>query len=331
VGTPKGAGGGLKAGTGDAKEGGTPKGVKLGTTAEGGAASTTTQNANWEPPDYCLIRFFDCDPEPGKTYQYRFKIKLKNPNKDREKEVAYQELAKKPFVESNWIELKQHVTIPPDFRYYAVNVRELAPADMPMEGKEPSMYRGGAYPFPQQGEVAMQLQRWVDWCDLTGHKEPVGDWAIAEQVYFRRGEFVGGAHNIQMPVWSWLNEDFVIATNPNARRQRTVLMPFTESDSQCPVLVDFSGGTASYTKPDETRRVVIKDEGLPREVLLLSPEGRLFVRNSATDAADKERKEHVEWWRERVKEINSRKMQQQKKPGENKDSASPFKTGGAKQ
>src|SRR5262249_45762494 len=150
-------------------------------------------------------RFFDSAVEPGKTYEYRFKIKLTNPNKDKAKEVAYKELADKPFVESNWIELKQRIIIPPDFRYFAIDVKELTPADMPHKGAEATIYKTGAYHFPPEGAVAMQLQRWVDWCDLTGHKEPVGDWAIAEQVFFKRGEFVGGSHNIQMPVWSWFN------------------------------------------------------------------------------------------------------------------------------
>jgi len=38
----------------------------------------------------------------------------------------------------------------------------------------------------------MQLQRWVYVYDPTGKPEPVGDWAVAEQVFFHRGEFVGG-------------------------------------------------------------------------------------------------------------------------------------------
>src|SRR5262249_20115848 len=120
TGVNKGAGS-PKTGTGDKKETGGAllgKGVKVGGAGEGGAtaAATTTQNANWEPPDHCMIRFFDSAVEPGKTYEYRFKIKLTNPNKDKAKEVAYKELADKPFVEANWIELKQRIAIPPDFR-----------------------------------------------------------------------------------------------------------------------------------------------------------------------------------------------------------------------
>jgi len=330
----KGNTGALKPGAGDAKEPGlpvAPNAVKLAAGRAAGANATATQNANWEPPDYCLIRFFDCDAEPGKTYEYRFQIKLINPNKDREKEVAYKELATKPFVVSNWIELPQRVTIPLDFHYYAVNVKELAHEDLPDGGKDASAYKSGAYRLGRDdnSEVAMQLLRWVSQTDITGHSEPVGDWAVAEQVFFRRGEFVGGPHRIRMPVWSWLNEEFVIATHPKDRRQMTAQVSFTDSDSQSPVLVDFSGGTESYLKPDEIRKIIVKDDGLPRELLLLSPEGRLFVRNSAIDGADQKRKEHVDWWRERVKEILDRKSQ--KKPGDNRDNPSPFKTGGAKQ
>ncbi|HMF12808.1 MAG TPA: hypothetical protein VKE94_10895, partial [Gemmataceae bacterium] len=101
-------------------------------------------------------------------------------------------------------------------------------------------------------------------------------------------------------------------------------------DSQCPVLVDFSGGPTSYLKPEERR--AIEDKDVPRELLLLSPEGRLFVRNSVTDASDSDRKEHFEWWRQRVSDIKNAKEKEKKdKMGDTKDGASPFSKGGAKQ
>jgi hypothetical protein len=276
-----------------------------------------------------LIRFYDSAAEPGKTYEYRFKIKIRNPNKEKDKEVAYADLAKKSYVESNWIELQQRVTIPPDFHYYAVNVKELPADDCP--GKNAKVYTTGAYRFPREGELAMQLQRWVDIYDPSGGKEPVGDWAVAEQVFFHRGEFIGGEQRIQMPVWSWLNEEFVVATHPKERNQKTARVPFTDSDSQCPLLVDFSGTTVSFNKPDETKKVIVDDKDMPREVLLLSPEGRLFVRNSAIDGADKLRKEHVEEWRDRLKEILERVKTQKAKPASGGEAKDPFKGAGGKQ
>jgi hypothetical protein len=334
--TPKAISTTVKPGVNDVKTpvpgggaGGGAKTKAIGATETAGAEKSTL-GADWEPPEYCLLRFFDPTVEGGKTYKYQFKIKIKNPNKGKDKTVAYKELAEKSHVVSNWIEVPQTVSIPPDFRFYAVNVKELTPKDLPDE--KAGTYNTGAYRFQREGEVGIQLQRWVDELDLTGMKEPVGDWAVAEQVFFHRGEFVGGSHLIKLPVWSWANEDFVIATAPNARNQKTALVPFTESDSQCPLLVDYSGGTVSFNKPDETRKAVVEDKEVPRELLMLSPEGRLFVRNSFTDAADADRKEHVKWWRDRIKDIAERKAPKKQPGTDNKETPSPFKPGtGGKQ
>src|SRR5262249_49947097 len=163
----------------------------------------------------------------------------------------------------------------------------------------------------------------VDFYDPSSKPEPVGDWAVAELIYVPRGEFIGGKHKIEMPVWSWFDEEFVIATSTTARNQRVAEVPFTESDSQCPVLIDFSGGKVSFQKPDE-RRASVEDNDVPRELLLLSQDGRLFVRNSVIDAADPDRKEHLDWWVQRIKEVKERKMpKKEMKAGEGKD-GSPF-------
>jgi hypothetical protein len=300
--------------------------TKPGATAKPGkggmadVAGGTTLNANWEPPEYCLIRFYDAVVDPGRTYEYRYQIKMRNPNKDRPKEVAYKDLADKALVLSPWFEVGQRVTIPADFHFYAVDTKELEVTS-----------KGGKYVGPRD-QVVLQLQRWVDLYNAADKRDPqpVGDWAVADQVRFSRGEFIGGTQSIEMPVWSWFDEKFVIASDPNARRQKKVPVQFTESDSQCPVLVDFSSSPATYTKPEERRAV--EDKDVPRELLLLSPEGRLFVRNSVNDAGDSDRKEHFEWWKQRVSDIkNAKEKEKKEKMGDTKEGASPFSKGGAKQ
>jgi hypothetical protein len=332
IGNPAGIKGGVKpggaaggAGGGLGKQGSptpktTGKGAMIEDSVSGtGATAGKGLDANWEPPEYCLVRFYDVNVDPGKTYQYRFKVKIKNPNEGHENEVAYKKLAQDKYVLSkNWIELPQHISIPPDFHYYAVDQKEL-------ESKR--------YVAPRD-QAVVQLQRWVDFFNAADKKDPqpVGDWAVAERVVFSRGEFIGGTHKIELPVWNWLDEHFVIASDPADRtRSRTKLVSvrFTDSDSQCPVLVDFSGGTVSYHKPEEKRPV--EDKDLPHEVLLLSPEGRLLVRNSVIDAEDAGREEHLKSWRQRIKDIKDSKDKEKKdgmKPGE----ASPFNKGtGGKQ
>jgi hypothetical protein len=252
-----------------------------------------------ELPEYALLRFIDVTVEPGRTYEYRYKIRVENPNFERVNEVAYKDLAKEKFLSSQqWFEVGKRITIPNDFRYFAVDMREVEKKTW------------GGYPAPQKDQVAMLLQRWVDQFNPSegrgGKDYPVGDWAV-QQVNVNRGEYVGGKHMVQMAIWDFYEEEFVFATKANSRNQKMVMMPFTESDTECPILVAFEGGTASYTKPEERRPV--QDEGIPREVLLLSPEGKLVVHNSVDDHNSKDREEHVKAWWGRIEDVNTKKKE----------------------
>src|SRR5262249_49609118 len=165
-------------------------------------------NPNWEPPDYCLIRFFDVSVDPGKTYEYRYRLKMKNPNKGKKDEVAYGDLATKESVFSPWFDLGQRETIPPDFHFYAVDTKEL-------EAKRSA---------PPQDQVAFQLHRWVDQFAPpdAGQPEAVGDWAVVERVLYHRGEFIGGKHKVQLPRWNSVQEQFELAVDPKERRPKPV-------------------------------------------------------------------------------------------------------------
>jgi hypothetical protein len=248
-----------------------------------------------ELPEYCLLRFIDVTVEPGKTYEYRFQIKVKNPNYERVNEVAYKDLAKDRIIKSKWFEVGKRITIPNDFQYYAVDMKEI------------DRKQWERYPVPQKDQVAMLLERWVDHfnpSDGRGAEDyPIGDWAV-QQVNFSRGEYVGGKYLTQMAIWDFYEEEFVLATRPNSRNQRSVMMPFTESDTECPILVHFEGGTVTFSKPDERRPV--EDVGIPREVVLLSPEGKLIVRNSVDDRENKAREEHLNSWWNRIDEVNKK-------------------------
>lgn len=253
-----------------------------------------------ELPEYALLRFIDVTVEPGKTYAYRFKIRVENPNFERVNEVAYKDLAKEKILKSQqWFEVGKRITIPNDFQYYVVDMREL----------DKSKWSG--YPAPQKDQVAMLFQRWVDQFNPSegrgGKDYPVGDWAV-QQVNVNRGEYVGGKHSTQMAIWDFYEEKFVFATKANSRNQKTVLMPFTESDTECPILVHFEGGTVAFSKPEE--RKPVQDDVIPREVLLLSPEGKLIVHNSVDDRDNKDRDEHVKAWWGRIEEVNTKKKEE---------------------
>jgi hypothetical protein len=274
------------------------KGAGSAAIADTMMAAAGAGNRSVELPEYALLRFIDVTVEPGRTYEYRYKIKVKNPNFERTNEVAYKKLATDKFVTSQWFEVGKRITIPNDFQYYAVDMKEV------------DRKQWERYPAPTKDQVAIQLQRWVDQFNPSegrgGKDYPVGDWAV-QQVNFSRGEYVGGKYYTQMAIWDFYEEEFVIASRANSRNQRTVMMPFTESDTECPILVSFEGGTASFSKPEERRPV--EDTGIPREVLFLSPEGKLIVHNSVDDRDNKDRDEHLKAWWERIEEVNTKKKE----------------------
>jgi hypothetical protein len=248
-------------------------------------------NRSVELPEYALMRFIDVTVEPGRTYEYRYKIRVKNPNENRTNEVAYKDLATKKYVTSGWFEVGKRITIPSDFQFYAVDMKEI------------DRKQWERYPAPTKDQVAMLLQRWVDQFNPSegrgGKDYPVGDWAV-QQVNVNRGEYVGGKHYTQMAIWDFYEEEFVIASRASSRNQKTVMMPFTESDTDCPILVSFEGGTVAFSKPEE--RKPVEDAGIPREVLLLSPEGKLIVRNNVDERESKDREDHVKTWWSRIEE-----------------------------
>ena len=65
---------------------------------------------------------FDVDLQPGNTYQYRLRVSMANPNYNKQKEVASPAYAasKEPLV-SDWFEIPQSVTVPPEYHLYAVD------------------------------------------------------------------------------------------------------------------------------------------------------------------------------------------------------------------
>jgi hypothetical protein len=233
-------------------------------------------------PEHCLVRFVDVAVEPGQSYEYRFQVRMHNPNFKRDQDLSSPELAKSEHLVSEWVYVPGQITIAPDFGFYAVDQQELDPT------------RFAEAKAPDRDQTVVQLLRWVDWCDVTGHKEPVGDWAIAERVLVRTGEYIGGNHAVELPVWNWSRERFVLASIPKDRRNKRIVLPFTDEEEIAPLLVSFGGGEIEFKG--------IK-ERVARELLVLMPNGRLAVRNSAKDELDTERREHYRHWRGRVDQI----------------------------
>jgi len=125
---------------------------------------------------------------------------------------------------------------------------------------------------------------------------------------------VGRPVRVEIPIWRYNREEFVIASDSKTSRKTPGIdVPFGESrqDGEEAVLVDFEGGRQTYDKvvsrtedKVETKRV---DDVSGTEVLLLSPDGRLLAHNSADDILDKDREKRLKAVRERITEVKEKK------------------------
>jgi hypothetical protein len=265
-------------------------------------------------PEYCLVRFLDVTIEPGKTYEYRFKIKMHNPNYKRT-DVAYPEIAEKEdIVSPDWIPVPERVRVAPELRYYAVDQKDVDQKTMP---KKDFLKAWGTARAPQAGQVMLQAHRWVDlvYPDLTNRRTSyaVGDWIVADRYPVSRGEYTGQPAKTEVPIWNFPEEKFVLATVGKGK-ERTVPVVFgDDTPENNPLLVDFQGGDLTYYRvvpgADEDKKASttkVQDKA-PVEVLLLTPDGRLLVRDSETDAQDEERSKRQEAWKSKVANLKPKK------------------------
>ena len=174
-------------------------------------------------------------------------------------------------------------------------------------------------------QTTFQIHQWVEKKqDRGGHlleSLVIGDWVVAERVSVRRGEPIGINVLIDAPVWKPLKNAFDLVTYTEGKGAKAVLKHGLKVDlkkevfdqktrkfvpEEPPVLVDFIGG-----KRGKVNYPTDFDEESAVEALIMTPDGRLQVRNSRTDSdpplagpdAKDERKERVAHTRRRVDEV----------------------------
>jgi len=258
-------------------------------------------------PDHCLVRWVDVTIEPGKTYQYRLQVRMANPNFQRTDVASPTYAQEKELQSDKWYEVPDMVKVPPELLYYAVDQKEL-------EGRD---YRGiyARVNLDRDRQTALQIFRWLETASNRNNRnEPliVGEWVAAERVPVYRGEYAGRDVRVEIPVWRYRSEQFVIASDSTTKRNNPgIEVPFgyDRPDGQEPVLVDFGGGRQGYDKivrqgedmdKPQTRRI---EDTATNEVLLLTPDGKLRAHLSAVDADNAERKDLLKQVRERIAEV----------------------------
>jgi hypothetical protein len=263
-------------------------------------------------PDKALVRFMDVTVEPGNVYEYRIKVRMRNPNYH-QKNLAYSALRELKEIEaSEWTQVPQ-VAVPYDISYYAMDEKP---------GRD----------------AIMQIHRWVDYLlkdpQNENTKTPLGDWTIAEKLPVRRGEYIGRIFETKVPVWNIEKEDWELGVNPRNRLDRKIPVDYTARTSRSldpALLVDYEGGkevqdileVRTLEGRPKSSRVV---DTVPVQMLILTSEGKLIVRNQPDDNANEERVARHKAWKDWVSDIENGR----RKPKPDDQLMDQFRGGGGK-
>jgi hypothetical protein len=281
--------------------------------------------------DNFLLRFVDCDAQPGDIYEYRIRLRMLNPNFGQDKLVANPEFAKDThkILYSPWT-LTGPITVPAESFLYAHDVkayREKIDAEYPPQTNNTVEPKITATPESKavnhllqvkDNQAVLQVAAWMAQVrtGIGTQREPVGAWVVAEMPV-GRGEFIGRKQFIKLPLWSAVSQQYQLrevgdkVVKKGLEQPRGWLVDFSTAS----VLVDFEGGrvkTRTNVKFDEKGNVItggsrLVDEDAATEVLIVRLDGRLVVRSSQTDDLDPNRTAITDVWTKWVKEIEGRK------------------------
>jgi hypothetical protein len=264
------------------------------------------------PPDKCLLRFLDVTVQPGKTYEYRVKVKMVNPTYGKDDLAVSKEAASDPILTAQeWTEVTERVgeneaplrvTVADELMYYAVD-EKLDRRTLPATSER----------------VAVQIHRWLEDVRVDSTEKdsvvPVGEWSILERLLVHPGEYIGGLERVDVPVWRTTKNDWGLAGHSDeapagqlpASKSKGVLVDFATDPVKeaASVLVDFEGGNRTMTI--DGRPV---SEESPVEMLVLDASGKLIVRNSVTDAADRARLQRYAAWKDELEALKEKEQNQ---------------------
>jgi hypothetical protein len=252
-----------------------------------------------------LVRFIDVDVEVGKTYRYLFEVRFANPNFEKKDDVLYQALAE----EKELVSLPSStppITVSDEYFWYAVDKKPDNPIP---QGSDERAAREGK-------ETAVQIHRWVG--KIANTDKAVADWAIAERLLVRRGDAVGRFNvMVEVPVYDKLHDTLEIGFEAQPIDKKLVQkrahtgLPINfilEKDTNSPpLLVDFEGGEK---KNQRVGTVTVPRDESAVDVLVLTPDNKLVVRNSRLDSDPEyppahERIERYETWLKTIRDLRN--------------------------
>ena len=246
------------------------------------------------------------------SYQYRVKVKMRNPNFGKGNLVSKLDDAKREILEGPWLEIPEVFTAPTDYFLYAHDSAEYADASTKLidaNGKEAQFRKFLEVDEVKDGRRAVvEIQRWMPSVRLENSKvEPIGTWVVAK-LPVGPGEFIGKRQFLELPLWSGGLGNYVLRELAGGLRIFGIRDPkhqpkgWPMSFRSPSILIDFDGGKV---KPRVNDREVADDAD--SELLILQPDGKLLVRNSGADTANRERKERDTVWTEWVARVKERR------------------------
>lgn len=259
-------------------------------------------------PEHVLARAVDVTIEPGKHYRYRLRIKMANPNYKNPDVASPDYKEGESLVSKDWKEIQQTVSVPPELRYYVVDEKQGSTRNdrnaIPVESAQAELWRDN----PKSDQVVMQFQRWVESTQRSRKDSDlvsVGEWAVADRVLVSRGEYVGRKVKVDLPIWVYTRNAFILPVENQKERARNrkvktgIDVDFgQENPDSNMILIDFEGGKVSST----TAKLV---DNSVMEVLMLGPDGKLLARNNMKDTNDEERKKNREEVMKRIQDVRT--------------------------
>jgi hypothetical protein len=130
------------------------------------------------------------------------------------------------------------------------------------------------------------------------------------------GEYVGQRERVEVRYWRTRLApagDWAIANDGTNKKYPGVWVSFgyeTDSDKQPEaILVDFTWGSTGYerevSRTEESRRTKRITDSSAGEVLILNPDGKLILREGASDAADETRRQRLAEVRRRISNVKN--------------------------
>jgi hypothetical protein len=268
-----------------------------------GAAGQPPTDSTTGGPDKVLVRFFDADVKPGKTYIYAIRVRILNPNFGHPDKVAYRKLAEEKELNAPWT-FTPPTTVPPEWDFYVVDQARL---DGKKSGWKPRVHeleRG--QPLVGPGQVAVQIQKWMkNVFDRNEISQPLGDWEVLERLRLFRGDPVSRPNAPGMvPIWHSDADAFkvepIVPTKKGGRSSGG--LDYSPTSGRPPVVVDFTGGYDLYSRVAGKETV---SDSSSVDLLLLGPDGKLFLRSGRVDsdpntARGALRQRHFIHWANRV-------------------------------